>query len=198
MASIRRRDNGKYRARYRDAAGKEHARHFDRKVDAQRWLDQVTASVIRGDYVDPKAGRVTLTTYAATWEAIQVSSEGTQRIVDNALRLHILPKLGAEPLATIRPSAVQAFVKSLESKGLSPGTIRVIYHVLTQVFASAVDDRLISSTPCRRVKLPKADDAEVVPPTIEDVMAFTDAIGERWRAVVVTLAGSGVRIGELL
>ena len=26
-----------YRARYRDDGGKEHARHFDRKVDAQRW-----------------------------------------------------------------------------------------------------------------------------------------------------------------
>lgn len=29
-------------------------------------------------------------------------------------------------------------------------------------------------------------------------MAYMDAIGERWRALVVTLAGSGVRIGELL
>ena len=28
-----------YRARYRDEGGKEHAGHFQRKVDAQRWLD---------------------------------------------------------------------------------------------------------------------------------------------------------------
>jgi integrase len=37
MASIRKRPGGQYRARYRDPAGKEHARHFARKVDAQRW-----------------------------------------------------------------------------------------------------------------------------------------------------------------
>jgi hypothetical protein len=53
MASIARRPDGRWRARYRDTEGREHARHFDRKVDAQRFLDNVTASVVRGDYVDP-------------------------------------------------------------------------------------------------------------------------------------------------
>ena len=36
MASIRKRDNGMWRAPYRDVSGKEHARHFERKVDGQR------------------------------------------------------------------------------------------------------------------------------------------------------------------
>ena len=36
--SIAKRTNGKWRARYRDEAGKEHSRHFDRKIDAQQWL----------------------------------------------------------------------------------------------------------------------------------------------------------------
>jgi hypothetical protein len=40
MASIARRPDGTYRPRYRDADGKEHARHFKRKTDAQRWLDE--------------------------------------------------------------------------------------------------------------------------------------------------------------
>jgi len=59
MASITRRPDGRWRARYRDDAGKEHARHFARKVDARRWLDETTASIVTGAYVDPKAGRVT-------------------------------------------------------------------------------------------------------------------------------------------
>ena len=45
MASIRKRDNGKWRARYRDDSGKEHARHFARKTDAQTWLDEQTGVV---------------------------------------------------------------------------------------------------------------------------------------------------------
>ena len=59
MASIQKRSNGKWRARYSDSAGNEHAKHFDRKVDGQRWLDEVTTSIVTGKYVDPNAGRVT-------------------------------------------------------------------------------------------------------------------------------------------
>ena len=40
-------------------SGKEHARHFGGRIDAQRWLDEVTASVITGQYVDPRSGRIT-------------------------------------------------------------------------------------------------------------------------------------------
>jgi hypothetical protein len=58
MASIKRRPDGIWRARYRDEAGKEHAKHLARKIDAQRWLDEVTASVVTGSYVDPKAGQI--------------------------------------------------------------------------------------------------------------------------------------------
>ncbi len=52
MASLAKRRDGRWRARYRNAADKEHSRHFSRKLDAQRWLDEVTASVVTGQYVD--------------------------------------------------------------------------------------------------------------------------------------------------
>ena len=44
-------NNGKgkrWRARYVDEASKEHARSFTRKVDAQQWLDEVTAAQVTG------------------------------------------------------------------------------------------------------------------------------------------------------
>jgi hypothetical protein len=61
-----------WRARYRDETGKEHAKHFARKADAQRWLDEVTASMVSGEYVDPRAGRVTFKAYAEQWRTSQV------------------------------------------------------------------------------------------------------------------------------
>src|SRR5262249_41015667 len=67
MASIKRRPDGSYRARYRDAEGREKSKHFERKIDAQRWLDGVTASLVRGDYVDPKAGKIAFGEYATRW-----------------------------------------------------------------------------------------------------------------------------------
>ena len=86
MANIARRPDGSWRARYRDDGGKEHARHFDRKVDAQRWLDEDTATVVTGTYVDPKAGRVTLSAFYATWAARQVWAPGTELAMSLAVR----------------------------------------------------------------------------------------------------------------
>lgn len=61
---IKKRADGRWRVRYRDAAGEEHARHFPRKVDGQRWLDEVTTSVVTGMYVDPKTAKTTVATGA--------------------------------------------------------------------------------------------------------------------------------------
>jgi len=59
MANIAKRADGHRRARYRDAHGKEHARHFNRKIDAQSWLDSVTTAMQTGVYVDPNRGKIT-------------------------------------------------------------------------------------------------------------------------------------------
>lgn len=199
MSSIAKRPSGQWRARYRDSDGREHAKHFRRKADAQEWLDDQTAALVRGDWVDPKAGKVTLRSYAGEWQSVQVSSAGTARIVDNALRLHILPALGDLPVSAIRPTRVQGFVKALEAKGLQPGSVRNVFDVLKRVMTAAVDDQVIRTSPCTaKIALPQRHDDEVQIPSVEDVSAAADAIGERWRAMVVTLAGTGLRIGELL
>jgi integrase len=54
------------------------------------------------------------------------------------------------------------------------------------------------SSPCRRIALPRGDGGEVVPPTVEQVQTVRDALDPRWQAVVTALAGSGLRVGELL
>ena len=84
MASLAKRPDGRWRARYRDAAGKEHSRHFTRKLDAQRWLDEVTTSVVTGQYVDPKAGRVTFEAFYGEWAARQVWEATTVLAMDLA------------------------------------------------------------------------------------------------------------------
>lgn len=67
MASIKRRDDGVWRARYRDGSGKEHSKHFARKIDGQRWLDEVTTAVQTGSYVDPKTARTTVEQWCTSW-----------------------------------------------------------------------------------------------------------------------------------
>ena len=188
----------RWRIRWVDpATGRKREELYEKKCEAERAAAERAASIVTGQYVDPKAGRVTLRQYAAQWESTNVGSAAQARITDNALRVHVLPVLGDRPLATIRRSDVQGMVKGLVDK-LAPNTIRAVYDVLGRVLAAAVDDRLITSTPCRKIALPAVPDVEVVPPTVEHVRALADAVPARYRAAVVLLAGSGLRIGELL
>src|SRR5688572_9552152 len=103
MASIKKRPDGKWRARYRDERGRERAGHFPTRAKAQSWLDEQTASIVTGAYADPRAGRVTFREYAEEWRAGRVHRESTSRSAEHQLRLHVYPVLGSRPMRSIRP-----------------------------------------------------------------------------------------------
>lgn len=203
MASIQKLPNGKRRARYRDASGRERARHFDRKVDAQRWLDEVTASIVTGQYVDPNAGRITFREYAEQWRAAQVHRPNSQAHVETMLRRHAYPTFGDRPLASIVPSEVQVWVRRLSDGGagrkpLAPATVAVLHSVVSSIMKAAVRDRRIPSNPCEGTRLPKKERRQVVPPTTEQVTLLAETVPPELRGLVMFVAGTGVRQGEAM
>jgi len=50
----------RWRARYRDALGRQMVRQFSRKSEARAWIDNATAAKVTGTLTDTKAGRLTL------------------------------------------------------------------------------------------------------------------------------------------
>ncbi len=197
MASIAKRDNGKWRARYRDAAGKEHARHFVRKVDAQRWLDEVTASVVTGSYVAPRAGEITFRDYAEQWRLAQPYRPSTEEVVRIALTKRVYPLVGDVKLAAFTPDVVQRMVKDLERQGYAASTIEISYSYVSTVFKAAVASRKVATTPCVGIRLPERTTRKVVPLSVETVFALADAVPDRYRASVILAAGTGMRQGEV-
>jgi len=156
MASITKRPNGHWRARYRDAADHEHARHFARKIDATHWLDSVTAAVETGTYVDPKAWKSTLGEYAPVWLTRQVHLKPSTHSRYTALvRRHIVPAFGSTPLAKIGHSAIAAWIGDLLEGGLAGPTVRHAHRVLHMILNAAVDDGRLVRNPASRVKLPR-------------------------------------------
>ena len=199
MAHIRDRGKGhtrRWQARHRDPSGVEKSRTFTRKLDAQRWLDEVTADLVTGRYVDPRAGRVTLRTFAQRWLETQTFDESTREAVESRLRVHILPVLGDVELRNLRPSTVQAWLRSREES--APSYVRVMLANLSAMLSAAVEDGLIASNPCASpsVKAPAIEKRRVVPWTVEQVQAIVDEHPERYRAVPVVAAGLGLRQGE--
>jgi hypothetical protein len=125
MASIARRPDGTYRPRYRDEHGKEHARHFKGKVDAQRWLDEVTAAVQTGTYVDPGRAKLTVGKMADVWLTGKINLKPTTRArYADVLRTHVLPRWGDVPLIRVSHGEVQAWLTELSSRGLSGASVR--------------------------------------------------------------------------
>jgi integrase len=196
MASVKRRPDGAWRARYRDADGREHARHFLRKVDAQRWLDEVTASIVTGQYVDPRAGRTTLGSYYGAWSARQVWESNTRAAMDLALRSS---GLGDFAIASVRRSHIETWVKSMSAQGLAPGTVATRVHNLASVFRAAVRDKVIASSPTENVTLPRARRAAVamVIPTPEEVGRLLEVVEPAFRVGVSLGAFAGLRQGEV-
>ncbi|WP_267714844.1 hypothetical protein [Streptomyces sp. CoH17] len=104
---------------------------------------------------------------------------------DNALRLHLVPALGARSMAAIRRNDIQVLFKHLSDQ-LGPGSVRNVYDVLVRVMTAAVDDKDIASSPCRRITLPAMPDEEVTPPTVEQVEAMARVMPPYIRAAIVT------------
>lgn len=197
MASIVKRPNGKWRARYRDQAGREHARHFDRKVDASRWLDEVTAALVVGQYVDPRASKITFQAYAETWLASQVHREQTGVGYESRLRLHVYPRIGRMQLGTIRQSTIQSLVKQI-SADLAPSSVQLVYKIVGSVFRAAVRDRRIPESPCLQIRLPEVHKPRVRPLSLEQLQVLRATVPAELEALVVLVAGTGLRQGEAL
>jgi integrase len=193
--NIARRPNGKWRARYRDERGQERTQHFDRRVDAQFWLDQITTSVITGTYADPKAGQITFAAFFGEWSARQVWAPGT--VVAMALAAHSVP-FSDKPMRQIRRSDVEVWIKSMDAAGLAPGTIKTRYVNVRSVFRAAVKDRVISTDPTDTVRLPRRRRADVAMaiPSPEEVGLLMAVADTEVRTFIGLCAFAGLRLGE--
>jgi len=193
MASIKQRD-GVWRARYRDAAGKEHARHFKLKRDAQRWLDEVAASVLTGQYVDPKAGRVTWSSWTVAWMDRQTWAAGTREAAETAIES--VP-WGDDAISTVKPSHVQAWVSGESKRGLAASTLRTRLNYVQMAFRAAVADRVIPVSPAVGMKPPRQrrSDASMRILTENQARAVLEVAGG-FRPFVEVCLFAGLRLGE--
>jgi integrase len=201
VASIERRTrNGRVRwyARYRNPAGLQLVKVFDRKVDAERFLTTVEASKLTGSYVDAKRAAIKFQQFAEEhWNtyAPALAADTTRVVKRSRLDRHILPALGAYPVGAIRPSTV-AGALAIWSQSLAPGTVGQLLRQVRQILDAAVADGLLASNPAKAVKSPTAPRRRDVHLTDEDVAAVLVAAPLLYRPLVVALVGLGLRISE--
>lgn len=197
MASIKKRADGAWRARYRDGDGKEHSRHFRRKIDAQQWLDGVTASVVRGDYVDPKTAKLTVGEWCQTWlDGYGTNRASTVRQAKSHVK-HIVGAFGSRQISQLRPSEVRAWTVKLKADGYADSTVYALHSRLAQIMTDAVHDGIIPRSPVSRRTSPGAGKQRAYVATTDQVWALHDAMPESLRPAILLAAFAGLRVAEV-
>lgn len=194
----------RWQARYRDPFGGQPKKNFDRKVDAQQWLDQQVASVVTGRYVDPRAGKVTLQQFYDDWKANQIWKASTRENADLAVQGCTFKDL---PLKMVRKSHVEGWVKQMDLT-LAPTTIETRFVVIRSILRAAVADKVIAEDPSTGVVLPQkqktAAAMQIPTPTqVGLILANADQATRKstrvgFRAYVALCAFAGLRKGEAL
>ncbi|MDI3406063.1 tyrosine-type recombinase/integrase [Streptomyces cavernicola] len=193
----------RYRARYIGPDGSETSKSFPdgQKRLAEKWLTNIAADMSRGQYIDPRAARITFKSYAAKWLRDHTADLSSRIVAEQRLRLHAFPVLGSRPLDSFRPEHIRELVSVLEKDAAVSGAYaRNIYGDVRAVLSAAVDDGLLPRNPCtaKSVRPPAVERRRITPWLATQVFAVREALPERYRAMVDTGAGCGLRQGEIV
>ncbi len=200
-------NNGKgsrWRARYVDDQGREHAKNFTRKTDAQTWLDKQVSDQVTGTWTDPKLSGESFGALAERWFLTKATRApktvaGYRSLLDTV----VLPRWRDVPLREVSFEDLQQWVTGLsvsgssrfEGKGLSASRVIQAHQVVSQVLRYAVKAKHLPANPGEGIELPRKPETEQRYLTHEQLHRLAVASG-RFRTYVLVLGYCGLRFGE--
>lgn len=196
MGNVQKRPDGQWRARYRDAAGKEHAQHFDRKRDADRWVDGQESAKRRGEWVDPALSRITLGEWSETWWQTKASLKPkTRATYASVLRARVLPRWRDVPLKAITHADVVGWAAELGTV-VGESMTRQAVDIVGQCLALAVRDGRLVRNVAEGVKRPKPERGRQRFLTHAEVDKLAAQCPPPYGLLIRLLAYTGLRFGE--
>lgn len=187
----------RYRVRYRTPDRTQtDKRGFRTKRDAEQFAATVEVAKIRGEYIAPTLGRMTVGELGPAWLDRQKGHMKPSgfRSYESAWRVHVEPRCGHTRVSDIRFTPVQAWVSQLAARR-GPVVVHTAHSVLARILEDAVQDRLLASNPARNVKLPRRSPRRNVYLTAGQLDQLADQSG-RYCSLVLLLGVGGLRWGE--
>ncbi len=183
---------------------------FRTKQEAEDWLTQQQASVLRGEHQDPRRADRPFADAVAAWRETRLPSLApkTRDRYEDVLRLHLEPAFGKVPLAALTREVIKRYFARLQREGrtggrehpgdpLSAGSIRKIQAVLSSVLSEAVELGMIRVNPAMRMRLPAPPKGDMTVLTAAEVRTLADAVDQHYRVAILFAANTGMRAGEL-
>ncbi|MGL6202154.1 MAG: tyrosine-type recombinase/integrase [Lachnospiraceae bacterium] len=110
----------------------------------------------------------------------------------------IKPYLGSKKLSRLCKEDIQYFVGTLTEQGLSPGSVRNVFNLLSAALQSAKEYGYHFENPCEGTRLPKPEKREAKVLTLEQQKMLEEAARQNKNGLPIVLAlYSGMRVGEI-
>jgi integrase len=195
------RKGAKWSVRYREG-GRNRARTFDRRRDAERFDAEVTRRRQLGALAALDAGRETLDEFVTqTWAptyAITLAPKTRQHYA-NLYDCHISPDLGGLRLRDLKAERIARWQAERLAIGAGPVAVRQALDLLSSLLQRAVEGERIPSNPARLVRrAPRPRREEVRPLAPATVEAMRAAASLRDATLLSVMAYAGLRPGEAL
>lgn len=152
--------------------------------------------------------RVTFGEYVEQWiesyagRTARGFSERSRDLYRRAIEDHALPRWGTWKLGDIEPADVRGLLRDVRDTGASTSVVHGLRSVLSALFATAVEDGLLRSSPAVKVRIPAApateleEDEQAKALTRAELAVLLAAVPDDWRLFFEFLAHTGLRISE--
>lgn len=198
MAGYRKLPSGLWQASIRLPDGRRRTRTDPLKGVVRTWAEDAEAAIRRGEWADPKDGRVTLAEWWADWSAARLIELATSRRDESHWKVHLEPRWGRVKLSAITAMDIEVWLADMKRAGVGPTTIAQSFRLLRHMLSTAARHKMIGVDPTATVKPPKVPKHVDRFLTWPEWVALRDALpSDRDRAMCSLMALSGLRWGEV-
>jgi len=142
----------RYRVRYRTPDRRQtDKRGFRTKREAEAFAATVEVAKMRGEYVAPSLGRVTVDELAGDWLARKEQSAAPShyRMLESAYRVHVRPRWASVSVADTDQLGVEAWITGMVRSGAGATTVLRAHGVLSGILADAVKGKRLAINPAK-------------------------------------------------
>lgn len=179
--------------------GTKRSRTFTTERAAKTFEAELRVAARQGELIDPRAGRITVSTLYERWLASRVDlSVKVRSGYEHCWRLRVQPAFGGWAVSKVKPADVQEWANRLTASGLGPRSVRWNHTLLKMILDYGIEHGVLyGKNPAGSTRfppLPRTSHVYLTAPEVDQLAALCGANGD----VVMILAYSGLRFGELV
>jgi len=200
-------------ADYVDGQGTRRLKTFERKKEAEAFINGAKVEVREGTHVADSAS-VTVSAAGELWVKTAERAGLEQSTIDQYrqhLNIHISPFIGAAKLSALNIPTVREFEDKLRENGRSPAMVRKVLVSLGALIGDAQERGKVARNVVRDMRGTRKRGKErhqerrqkgklkigIDIPAPQEIKAIVGALEGRWRAILLTAVFCGLRASEL-